>query len=117
MTTAVGILIVLAVVVGVASSRARRRRSNADGAASYMGKGRDLRALSATGANRTAQRLGIENWLGVPIGITVAGRQQLYGSPEDMHIDIWDREPEVNEPGNSGDSLGSGSGPHHIEQA
>jgi type IV secretory pathway TraG/TraD family ATPase VirD4 len=63
--------------------------SNVDGAASYMGKGRDLRALSATGAKRTAQRLGIENWLGVPIGITVAGRQQLYGSPEDMHIDIW----------------------------
>ncbi|GHD46228.1 type IV secretory system conjugative DNA transfer family protein [Mycetocola manganoxydans] len=89
MAAAVGILIVLAVVVGVAISRARRRRINVDGAASYMGKGRDLRALSATGAKRTAQRLGIENWLGVPIGITVAGRRQLYGSPEDMHIDIW----------------------------
>ena len=89
LVAAAAVVILLAVTIAVAVSRARRRRSNVDGAAAYMGKGRDLRALSASGAKRTAQRLGIENWTGVPIGITVAGRQQLYGSPEDMHVDIW----------------------------
>ncbi|SDO33090.1 Type IV secretory pathway, VirD4 component, TraG/TraD family ATPase [Cryobacterium flavum] len=82
-------VLVLGVLVAVSVSRARRRRSNVDGAATYMGKGRDLRALSATGAKATAQRLGVTDWLGVPIGITVAGRHMLYGSPEDMHVDIW----------------------------
>jgi len=83
------VVLVLGILVAVSVSRARRRRSNVDGAATYMGKGRDLRALSATGAKATAQRLGVTDWLGVPIGITVAGRQKLYGSPEDMHVDIW----------------------------
>ncbi|MDH6238555.1 TraM recognition domain-containing protein [Cryobacterium sp. CG_9.6] len=82
-------VLVLSVLVAVSVSRARRRRSNVDGAATYMSKGRDLRALSATGAKATAHRLGVTDWLGVPIGITVAGRQKLYGSPEDMHVDIW----------------------------
>ncbi|WP_392342539.1 type IV secretory pathway TraG/TraD family ATPase (plasmid) [Leifsonia sp. P73] len=54
-----------------------------------MGRGRDLAALSAKGAKSTAQRLGVDGWLGVPIGITVAGRRWLYGSPEDMHVDVW----------------------------
>lgn len=26
---------------------------------------------------------------GAPIGITVAGQRWLYGSPEDMHVDVW----------------------------
>ncbi|WP_104134096.1 type IV secretory system conjugative DNA transfer family protein [Cryobacterium sp. Y62] len=82
-------VLVLGILVAVSVSRARRRRSNVDGAATYMGKGRDLRALSATGAKATAHRLGVTDWLGVPIGITVAGRHKLYGSPEDMHVDIW----------------------------
>ncbi|WP_104135171.1 type IV secretory system conjugative DNA transfer family protein [Cryobacterium sp. Y62] len=82
-------VLVLSILVAVSVSRARRRRSNVDGAATYMGKGRDLRALSATGAKATAQRLGVTDWLGVPIGITVAGRHKLYGSAEDMHVDIW----------------------------
>ncbi|WP_104131587.1 type IV secretory system conjugative DNA transfer family protein [Cryobacterium sp. M91] len=83
------VVLVLGVLVAVSVSRGRSRRSNVDGAATYMGKGRDLRALSATGAKATAQRLGVPDWLGVPIGITVAGRHKLYGSPEDMHVDIW----------------------------
>ncbi|WP_104176934.1 type IV secretory system conjugative DNA transfer family protein [Cryobacterium sp. Y50] len=82
-------VLVLSILVAVSVSRARRRRSNVDGAATYMGKGRDLRALSATGAKATAHRLGVTDWLGVPIGITVAGRHKLYGSAEDMHVDIW----------------------------
>lgn len=83
------VLLVLGVLLAVGVARARRRRSNVDGAATHMGKGRDLRALSTVGAKATAERLGVTNWLGVPIGITVAGRRKLYGSPEDMHVDIW----------------------------
>lgn len=83
------VLVLLVVVVSIAVLRARRRRSAVDGAATYMGKGRDLRSLSATGARQSAKRLGVADWLGVPVGITVVGRQKLYGSPEDMHVDIW----------------------------
>lgn len=82
------VALALGVLIAIAIARARRRRSNVDGAARYMGKGRDLRALSETGARATAERLGT-SWLGVPIGITVVGRRWLYGSPEDMHVDIW----------------------------
>ena len=85
----IAVLVLLAVLIGIAIARSPSRRSNVDGAATYMGKGRDLRALSVTGARQTARRLGAGDWLGVPIGITVAGRQKLYGSPEDMHVDIW----------------------------
>lgn len=69
--------------------RARRKRSNVDGAAPFMGRGRELGAISTAGARATAVRLGVNDWLGIPIGITVAGRRKLYGSPEDMHVDIW----------------------------
>jgi type IV secretory pathway TraG/TraD family ATPase VirD4 len=89
MAAALALVAVLGIVIAIAVSRARRGRSIVDGAASYMGKGRDLRAMSATGAKATAQRLGISDWLGVPIGVTVVGKQKLYGSPEDMHVDIW----------------------------
>lgn len=75
---------VLAVVIGVSVVRARRRRTAVDSAAAYMGRGKQLRSLSATGARQTAQRLGVQNWVGVLIGVTVAGRQKIYASPEDM---------------------------------
>lgn len=83
------LVVALGIVAAVAASRSRRRRSSVDGAATFMGKGSDLRALSAPGARATAQRLGTGDWLGVPIGVTVLGKQKLYGSPEDMHVDIW----------------------------
>jgi type IV secretory pathway TraG/TraD family ATPase VirD4 len=89
LTAALAVVAVLGIFVAVAVSRGRRRRSVVDGAATHMGKGKDLRAMSATGAKKTAQRLGTPDWLGVPIGVTVAGKQKLYGSPEDMHVDIW----------------------------
>ncbi|MFL2002057.1 type IV secretory system conjugative DNA transfer family protein [Microbacterium sp. A1-JK] len=85
----VAVVLTLGILTAVAISRARRRRSAVDAAAAHMGKGKQLRSLSATGARQTAQRLGTGDWLGVPIGVTVAGRQRLYGSPEDMHVDIW----------------------------
>ncbi len=78
------VIATLAVMIGVSITRARRRRSAVDSAARHMGKGKQLRSLSATGALQTAQRLGVHNWVGVLIGITVAGRRRIYASPEDM---------------------------------
>ncbi|OJX78867.1 type IV secretory system conjugative DNA transfer family protein [Leifsonia sp. 71-9] len=86
---AAAIVVALAILIMVAIAKRRRRRSRVDHAAGHMGRGRDLAALSTKGAKSTAQRLGVAGWLGVPIGITVAGRRWLYGSPEDMHVDVW----------------------------
>jgi type IV secretory pathway TraG/TraD family ATPase VirD4 len=79
----------LGALLTVVVVRRRRKRTAVDGAAAHMAKGRELHALSTAGARSTAKRLGTEGWLGVPIGITVAGRRPLYGSAEDMHVDIW----------------------------
>jgi type IV secretory pathway TraG/TraD family ATPase VirD4 len=77
-----------ALIVGIVVRR-RAGRSRVDAAARHMAKGRDLRALSLAGATATAERLGVKGSPGVPVGRTVLGRQMLYGSWEDMHIDIW----------------------------
>ena len=83
-------LVILASIIGaVWVVRGRHRRRVVDGAAPHMGRGRALQALSTAGAKATGQRLGTEGWVGVPIGVTVTGRQKLFGSAEDMHIDIW----------------------------
>ena len=54
-----------------------------------MGRGRDIEDLTGKRVTTKAERLGVTGAPGVPIGRTVAGDQQLYGSWEDMHIDIW----------------------------
>ncbi|MDT3318131.1 TraM recognition domain-containing protein [Microbacterium sp. KSW4-11] len=79
-----GAVLALGILVAVAAARARGRQSSVDAAATHMGKGRQLHSLSASGARQTAQRLGVRDWVGVLIGITVAGRQRIYASPEDM---------------------------------
>lgn len=83
------VVVALLLLFAVARSRSQKKRSRVDSAARYMGRGKDLAALTTKGARATAERLGVANWLGVPIGVTVAGRQPLYGSPEDMHVDVW----------------------------
>ncbi|KHL03217.1 type IV secretory system conjugative DNA transfer family protein [Sinomonas humi] len=83
------VLVALAIVVVRAVLRRRARRSRVDVAARHMARGRDLRALSLRGATATAERLGVAGSPGVPVGKTVLGGQMLYGSWEDMHIDIW----------------------------
>jgi hypothetical protein len=87
--------VLLAVVVAltlaiIALTRpARRRRTRVDRAATYMGRGRDVQAQGRKAATATAKRLGVEQSPEVPIGLTVNGRRQLYGTWEDMHVDIW----------------------------
>lgn len=84
-------LVVLLLVALVARGVLRRRskRSRVDAAARHMARGRDLQALSLRGATATAERLGVKGSPGVPVGRTVLGRQMVYGSWEDMHIDVW----------------------------
>ena len=85
----VGVLVLaLVVLILIAVARYRRRSSRVDRAASYMGRGKDVEALSRRNAEATAQRLGVQDSPGVPIGKTIGG-QPLYGSWEDMHVDIW----------------------------
>ncbi len=79
-----GAVLALGILVAVATARARKRRSSVDAAATHMGKGKQLQPLSTSGARQTAQRLGVRDWVGVLIGITVAGRQRIFASPEDM---------------------------------
>lgn len=68
----------------------RRHATRVDVSARHMATRRELEALSERGALATAARLGTRTpWPGVQIGRTIASPQTLYGSVEDMHIDIW----------------------------
>jgi type IV secretory pathway TraG/TraD family ATPase VirD4 len=78
-------LVVLA-IIGVV--RYRKGRTRVDRASSYMGRGKDVEGLSKRSAQAQATRLGVTGSLGVPIGKTL-GQMPLYGTWEDMHIDIW----------------------------
>lgn len=78
-------LVVLA-IVGVV--RYRKGHTRVDRASSYMGRGKDVEGLSKRNAQAQATRLGVTGSLGVPIGKTL-GQMPLYGTWEDMHIDIW----------------------------
>ncbi|MEV5904841.1 TraM recognition domain-containing protein [Streptomyces sp. NPDC052127] len=80
-------------ILGVAAYRVRERFRNkpkVDGAAQHLAKGEELGKLTMKGAAATAERLGVQSSTpGVFIGRSVKGRQPLYGSYEDMHVDIW----------------------------
>ncbi|MEV1065492.1 TraM recognition domain-containing protein [Streptomyces sp. NPDC050263] len=80
-------------LLGLAAYRVRERFRNkpeVDGAAKHLAKGEELGKLTMKGAAATAERLGVQSSTpGVFIGRSVKGRQPLYGSYEDMHVDIW----------------------------
>ena len=71
------------------SRQMRRNRTRVDRAAAYMGRGRDVEDLTLKHAKAKATRLGVTSSPGVPIGRTVGTGTALFGSWEDMHIDIW----------------------------
>ncbi|RPF41336.1 type IV secretory pathway TraG/TraD family ATPase VirD4 [Streptomyces sp. Ag109_G2-6] len=67
-----------------------RNKPEVDRAAKHMVDGADLGKLTMKGAAATAERLGVQAQVpGVFIGRSVKGRQPLFGSFEDMHVDIW----------------------------
>ncbi|WP_029212103.1 TraM recognition domain-containing protein [Arsenicicoccus bolidensis] len=87
-----GILVIALVLVALGwrlIARRQARSSRVDPAARYMGRGRDVESLTHKAAAATAQRLGVHGSPGVPIGRTVGTSTALYGSWEDMHIDVW----------------------------
>ncbi|MDQ0852796.1 hypothetical protein QFZ79_000907 [Arthrobacter sp. V4I6] len=79
-----GVLVVLTVAVLVLRSRTAHKRTRVDKAAVHMGRGTDLDHLSTKGATATAVRLGVENFPGVRLGRSVAGKRPLGASWEDM---------------------------------
>jgi type IV secretory pathway TraG/TraD family ATPase VirD4 len=81
----------IAGVLGWRWWRTRRgERTRVDVAAKHLARRRDLEPFSREGAAATAQRLGARtDSPGVLVGRTVNTDQDLYGSFEDMHVDIW----------------------------
>lgn len=82
-------------LVGWLATRFWRRNSTkktrVDRAAKHMGVGRDVEAITEKNVRATARRLGVpdEAAPGVPIGRHLASGRPLFGSWEDMHVDIW----------------------------
>jgi type IV secretory pathway TraG/TraD family ATPase VirD4 len=76
-------------LLAVLIARRTRKGSRVDRAASKMGRGRDLDALTRKGASATATRLGVSQSPGLPIGRTVAADRALFSSWEDVSVDIW----------------------------
>lgn len=64
-------------------------RTRVDHAASYLGRGKDIAPISLETVKAKALRLGVDaEHPGVPIGRQLGGNT-LYGSWEDMQIDVW----------------------------
>jgi len=87
-----------AALVTVAWAKGRQQSSRVDRAASVLGSGREIEPLSRRNAVAAAARWSgqmkpgkdaSDRTVGVPIGRAVRGGQPLYGSWEDMHLDIW----------------------------
>ncbi|MFF1624813.1 type IV secretory system conjugative DNA transfer family protein [Streptomyces sp. NPDC058251] len=80
-------------ILALAVYRIRERlrgKPKVDGAAEHLAHGDELGKLTMKGAAATAERLGVRTSTpGVFIGRSVKGRQPLFGSYEDMHVDIW----------------------------
>ncbi|MGV9676695.1 type IV secretory system conjugative DNA transfer family protein [Nocardia sp. NPDC003482] len=93
------VLLVLGAVVAYVVVRRELKKSKGKGKlavddkAQYMGNGGAIAALTAAGAKEKATQLGVELGYddppGVPIGMSVADGVMLYGSYEDLHLDIW----------------------------
>ncbi|MFF0544312.1 type IV secretory system conjugative DNA transfer family protein [Nocardia thailandica] len=98
-TSTVLILLVIAAVIGFVVFRRRRAkralvgRLAVDDKADYMGMGGAISSLTEAGVREKAElfglKLGRDDSPGVPIGIGVADGVPLYGSYEDLHLDIW----------------------------
>jgi type IV secretory pathway TraG/TraD family ATPase VirD4 len=86
-------LLVLGLLAGVGLSVARRLRSPAsrvDRSAQLMSRRQDVYKLTREGARQIADRLGVGHaGPGVLIGRTVRDNVELFGSWEDLHVDIW----------------------------
>jgi type IV secretory pathway TraG/TraD family ATPase VirD4 len=88
----VEIVVALAAVVGgwLLVRRLRGKRSRVDRHAELMSKRSEIRKITREGAQEIANRLGAGSaGPGILIGRTVRDDLEVFGSWEDMHIDIW----------------------------
>lgn len=69
-------------------ARRRPRAARVDRAAARMGRGRAIAPLTLGATKATSQRLGVDAGPGLPIGRTIAGRQQLFQDWEAVSVDI-----------------------------
>lgn len=93
------LLLVIAAVIGyfVLKRRMAARKSKGrlavDDKADVMGSGGAISALTESGVREKARQLnvqlGFNDAPGVPIGVGVSDGTMLYGSYEDLHLDIW----------------------------
>ncbi|MCP2287880.1 type IV secretory system conjugative DNA transfer family protein [Nocardia amikacinitolerans] len=93
------LLLVISCAVAVLVVRRQMNKRKSKGAlpidekAQYMGTGGAIRALTEAGVREKAEQLGMnlgyDDAPGVPIGVSVADGVMLYGSYEDLHLDIW----------------------------
>ena len=86
-------LVVLAAIVGGGYSlaiRMRRPGSRVDRSARLMSKRSEIYKLTRRGSQEIADRLGVGHaGPGVMIGRTVRDNLEVFGSWEDLHLDIW----------------------------
>ncbi|MFE7742391.1 type IV secretory system conjugative DNA transfer family protein [Nocardia sp. NPDC057455] len=96
--TVIVLLVVLSVVAYlVIRKELQKRRSKGrlpvDDKADVMGNGGAISMLTEAGVREKAEQLGVrlgyDDAPGVPIGVGVADGVMLYGSYEDLHLDIW----------------------------
>ncbi|MQY21918.1 type IV secretory system conjugative DNA transfer family protein [Nocardia macrotermitis] len=112
--TVIVILVIVLVIAYVTVRKELRKRAGkgklpVDDKAQYMGTGGAISALTEAGVREKAEQLGVglgsgsgfgsdplrnqglgsNDSPGVPIGISVAEGVPLYGSYEDLHLDIW----------------------------
>ncbi|MET8799071.1 TraM recognition domain-containing protein [Nocardia sp. NPDC004568] len=97
-TTVILLLVLLALALFVlyrrrATARRMVGRLAVDDKADVMGNGGAIAALTEAGVREKAQNMGVKlgynDAPGVPIGVAVADGTMLYGSYEDLHLDIW----------------------------
>ena len=86
---AVLIIVLLVIIIGLALSRRGAKKSRVDDSARFMGRGKEINSISKRSAQTKANRLGVQTFPGVPIGRELATGQELFGSWEDLHLDIW----------------------------
>lgn len=87
------VAVVLAVLLIIGWRKISRNTTRVDRSAAVLGRGKEIEPLTRKNAIKSAKRLGVVRLKndppGVAIGRAVAGGAPLYGTYEDMHLDIW----------------------------
>ncbi|MDO5048531.1 MAG: TraM recognition domain-containing protein [Actinomycetaceae bacterium] len=84
-----GVILVLVVATTVLVVRSRRGKTRrGDRAARLAGRGSDIAPITKGAVKAKAQRLGIKDAVGLPVGRTVAGDAQVMSSFEDVCLTV-----------------------------